>query len=297
MDKEILDKYKKAGEIAANAASFSKKLVKEGALLLDIAEQTEKKIFELGGKPAFPVNVSVNDIAAHHVPSSDEKISLKNGDLVKIDIGVHIDGWIADTAYSISIGKSEENEKLIQAAEAAVESALKIAKKGCEIREIGSAIADAINSSGFQPIRNLTGHLVDQYLLHAGLNIPNYDNGNKTKLEKDSAVAIEPFATTGEGIVVEGKEAEVFSLEKVSAVRSGRDILEFIASEYHTLPFARRWLIKKFGTLKTNLFLREASAKGLIHTYKILREISGAKVSQAEHTVVIAEKPIATTKQ
>lgn len=296
MDKETLSRYKKAGEIVVQAKGFAKTLLKEGTLLVDITDKIENKIIELGGRPAFPVNLSVNEIAAHHVPAFGEKITLKVGDLVKVDIGVHVDGFIADTAFSYSIGKSEENEKLIVAANSAVEAALKLAKPGIAVRELGGAVAKEIISGGFQPIRNLTGHMVDEYNLHAGLNVPNYDNGNNTKLEKDMVLAIEPFATIGEGVVVEGKGAEVFKLEKIGMVRTGRDILMHIAEQYKTLPFAKRWLVKKFKLLKTNLLLREAVAKGLLKEYKVLREKTGEKVSQAEHTVIVAEKPIILTR-
>jgi len=296
MEKETLDKYKEAGEIASKAKEFAKTLLKEGALLVDIADKIENKIIELGGKPAFPVNLSINEAAAHYVPAFKETTVLKEGDLVKVDIGVHVDGFIADTAFSYSIGKLEENEKLIVAANSAVDAAVKLVKPGIAVNELGIAIAKEITSAGFQPIRNLTGHMVDEYNLHAGLNVPNYNNGNKTKLEEDMVLAIEPFATPGEGLVVEGKSSEVFKLEKLGMVRTGRDILMHIAEEYRTLPFAKRWLVKKFGLLKTNLMLREAVAKGILKEYKVLREKTGEKVSQAEHTVIVAEEPIITTK-
>lgn len=296
MDKEILNAYKKAGEISIKAKEFARGLLKDGALLVEIADKIENKIIELGGKLAFPTNISINEIAAHYVPAYNEKTVLRKGDLVKVDVGVHINGYIADTAFSYSVGESEENQRLISATNSAVEAATKLAKPGTAVRKIGFAIAKEITSAGFQPIRNLTGHLVDKYNLHAGISIPNYDNGNETKLEENTAVAIEPFATTGEGIVVEGKNAEVFKLEKIGMLRTGRDILLHVAENYRTLPFAKRWLIKKFGLLKTNLMIREAIAKGILKDYKVLKEKTGEKVSQTEHTVIVSEKPIITTK-
>ena len=293
---ENQDKYEKAGKISAKVKEFAKTLLKEGALLVKIADKIENKIIELGGKPAFPVNLSINEIAAHYVPAANETTKLKKGDLIKVDVGVHSDGFIADTAFSYSIGKSEENEKLISASKSALDAALKIVKPGISVNEIGAAIADKITSAGFQPIKNLSGHSLDEYILHAGLTIPNYNNGNKTKIKKDTAVEIEPFATSGEGVVIDGKNAEVFMMEKIGMVRSGRDIIAHIADEYRTLPFAKRWLIKKFGLLKTNLFLKEATAKGILKAYKVLREKTGAKVSQAEHTIIVSDKIIITTQ-
>ncbi|MBD3263220.1 type II methionyl aminopeptidase [Candidatus Woesearchaeota archaeon] len=296
MEKEILKKYKKAGEISIKIKEFARTLLKEGALLVDIADKIEDKIIELGGKPAFPANISINEFAAHSIPRFKEQTVLTKNDLVTVDVGIQIDGFIADTAFSYSIGKSEENEKLIAASEAALNAALKLAKPDTEIRELGKAIANEITSAGFQPIKNLTGHMVGEYNLHMGLRIPNYDNGDDRILEKDMVLAIEPFATSGEGIVVEGKSAEIFKLEKKGVVRTGREILAHIIKNYKTLPFAKRWLVKKFGLLKTNLFLKEALAKEILKDYNVLREKTGKKVSQAEHTVIVAEKPIITTK-
>jgi len=295
MDKGISESYKKAGEIAVKARDFAKTLLKEGALYLEIADKVEQKIFELDGKPAFPVNISVNEIAAHHVPTFDEKLILKLGDLVKIDIGVHVEGFVADTAFSFSIGKSEENEELIKAAEKALDSALKLAKPNVKVCEIGSAIEKEILGFDARPIRNLTGHMVDEFELHAGQNIPNFDNKDETELEEAQVFAIEPFATFGEGFVTEGKPAEVFLLEARGAVRN-KEILAFIEEEYVTLPFAKRWLVKKFGAMKTNLALKEAISKGLIHQYNELKEKSGKKVSQAEHTVIVQKNPEIITK-
>lgn len=290
MDKEILEKYIRAGEIAKEAKEFSRTLLKEGCAYLEIANKTEDKIIELGGKLAFPVNVSVNEIAAHHVPSSEEKLTLKEGDLVKIDIGVHVNGCIADTAYSFSVGADEENEKLIKASEEALAKAIETVKDGVSVSEIGEVIGSTIGSHGFQPIRNLNGHLIENYDLHAGLNVPNYNNGNKTILENGMVVAIEPFATTGQGKIIEGKESEVFRLEKQGNLRIGKEILKFISEEYKTLPFAKKWLIKKFGKFKTELVLKACLKNGWIKQYNVLRERAGAKVSQSEHTIIILEK-------
>jgi len=296
MDKETLSKYKKAGEISIQAKKLARELLKDGALLVEIADKVEEKIFKLGGRPAFPVNISVNEIAAHYVPAHKESSVLKQGDLVKIDVGVHVDGFIADTAFSYSIGESEENEQLISATNSAVNAAMDFIRPGVPVNEIGRIISGKIMEKGFQPIRNLTGHMVDEYTLHAGLSIPNYDNGDKKIIEEGVVLAVEPFATSGSGIVVEGKNAEVFKLEKTGLLRNGRDILLFIAENYRTLPFAKRWLVREFGLLKTNLMLREAVAKGILKEYKVLREKTGKKVSQAEHTIIVLNNPIIITR-
>jgi len=271
-------------------------LAKANALLLEIAEKIDKKISQLGAKPAFPLNISINNVAAHHAPLFGEKLVLKEGDLVKFDIGVHIDGNIADTAVSVSIGSNEENENLIGAAESALAAAIKLATPGTEICKIGAAISKAITDAGFQPIKNLTGHAIDEYELHAGMSIPNFDNKNKTKLEKGMVVAIEPFATDGAGLVNEGSEVQIFKLINSGNIRLGREILEYVASEFDVLPFAKRWLVEKFGAMKTELFLKEALAKNILQPYHILIEDSEAKVAQAEHTILVEDSPVVLTK-
>lgn len=91
------EKIMKAGKIASETREYARTIIKKGYLLLEIAEKIESKIIELGAKPAFPVNLSINEIAAHYTPSYDDEKTAQG--LIKIDLGVHIDGWIADTAF------------------------------------------------------------------------------------------------------------------------------------------------------------------------------------------------------
>ena len=139
---------------------------------MEIAEKIESKIIELGGKPAFPTNLSINEIAAHYTPSYNDE-TLAHG-LLKVDLGVHIDGFISDTSFSLDLEDSEENKKLIEASKKALEEAKKTIEKGIQINKIGKAIQETIESYGFSPIINLSGHQIEQYNLHAGLTIPKY---------------------------------------------------------------------------------------------------------------------------
>lgn len=309
------DNYKKAGEIAKQVAEYAKSIIKPEILLLEIAEKIEARIAELGGKPAFPCNLSINEIAAHYTPSYND--TAKAEGLLKIDFGVHIQGFIADTAFSLDLESSEENKKLILASEKALQSAIESAKQGKNINEtsksqdfdsaqksegvrisdIGKSIHDEITKLGFSPIRNLSGHELGEYHIHAGITIPNYDNGNNKILEK-GAYAIEPFATTGQGIVYDGKPSGIYRLEKRAGVRDNlaREILDFIEQEYQTLPFCSRWIVKKFSTraLISLKFLEDA---GIIYQYSQLIESSRKKVSQAEHTILVSDKIEVTTSQ
>ncbi len=288
MDK---DKIIKAGKIACQAKEYAKTIIKRGVPLLEIAEKIEEKIRELGGEPAFPVSLSINEIAAHYTPSHDEK-TLARG-LLKVDIGVHIGGWITDTAFSLDLerGKeSEENKKLIEASEKALESAVKTAKEGISVREIGKKIQETIESLGFSPIMNLSGHEIKQHRIHAGLTIPNIDNKKNILLQK-GVYAIEPFATPGSGKVHDGNPSGIYILINNKNIRSpiARKVLKLIEEEYRTMPFCSRWIVKKAGT-GALIALRQLEQNGNLHHFPQLVESSGGKVSQAEDTILIDEE-------
>lgn len=283
-----IEKLKKAGLIAKETIAYARSFIKKDIPLLEIAEKIESKIIELGGKPAFPVNLSINEIAAHSTPSFNDS-SLASG-LLKIDLGVHIDGFVADTAFSLDLEKNEENQKLIDAAELALKKASEKVKLGITIREIGSIIQNTIASNGFQPIANLSGHSIERYNLHAGLTIPNVDNYQEKELEK-GIYAIEPFSTNGLGSVRDGKLSGIYHLEKSGSVRDtfARDVLAYIKEEYNTLPFCSRWIYKKFGS-RGLLALRRMEEAKLLHHYPQLIESGKGKVAQAEHTIILIEK-------
>lgn len=294
--KEIDSKsnYIKAGKIAKEVVDYAKSIIKPNMPLLEIAEKIEAKIIELKAKPAFPVNLSINEIAAHDTPAFND--ARKASGLLKVDIGVHIDGCIADTAFSLDLENSAENKKLIEASEFAVKNACEKILLNIKTDEIGGAIEKAITSCGFTPIHNLSGHSIEQYELHSGLTIPNYKTANSEIIER-GIYAIEPFATSGEGAVKDGKLSGIYRIEKDGNVRDslGREILDFIAEEYKTLPFCSRWLCKKFGA-RALISLKRIEEAGLLHHYPQLVERSGKKVSQAEHTVLIEDsKKIITT--
>lgn len=284
MDKE---KILQAGKIAKEVRDWIKPQIKKDLPLLEIAEKIEDKILELGGKPAFPTNLSINEIAAHYTPSYNDEN--KAYGLLKIDFGVHVDGWISDNAFSVDLEDSEENKKLIEASQEALNNALKKIELGSTTSEVGETISNAITSKGFHPIINLSGHQIEEYDLHAGLTIPNYDD--KREIEITSGLyAIEPFATNGVGKVNDGQNSGIYSLIDERNVRSpiAREVLEFIIEEYKTLPFCSRWIAKKFGT-KALFGLRQLEQNGNLHQYPQLIEAGKGIVSQAEHTIFIDE--------
>jgi len=286
-----------AGKIASEVTAYAKSFIKSNMPLLEIAEKIEEKIIELKGKPAFPVSLAIDEVAAHYTPSYNDE-TLATG-LLKIDLGVHVDGWTSDTAFSLDLENSEENKKLIQASETALKKALEISKKDTNINEIGKTISDTITSKGFSPIINLSGHSMEKYELHSGVTIPNFDDNREGKLTQ-GLYAIEPFATlpTASGKVRDGKPSEIYMLTNTKNIRSplAREILDYLFEEYQTLPFCSRWVVKKFGT-KALFALKQLEENGNLHHFAQLIESSGAKVSQAEHTILIEKDKVIVTTQ
>jgi len=295
MEKQELEDYNKAGEIALQVKEFAKNLIKPDMLLVEIAKKIHAEIEKLGAQPAFPVNLSIDDIAAHYHPTIEDKT--KASGLLKIDLGIHINGFIADTAFSIDLTPDNKHKELIKAAEQALENALEKVKQDPTLDEIGQIIQETIESKGFSPIINLSGHSLDKYSIHAGITIPNYSNGNKNKLDQ-GAYAIEPFSTTGEGKIYEGPSGNIYSITTPKNTRSptARKILDYIMDKYQTLPFSLREIQEEFGSM-ARLALRELENAGIIHNYPQLIEKSHKPVAQAEHTFIkTKEKIIVTTK-
>lgn len=288
MEQEQLFKLKRAGEIAKQAKELARSLAKPGVPLLEIANKIEDKIIELGGKPAFPTNLSINEIAAHSTPSYNDET--KASGLLKIDLGVQVDGYLSDTAFSIDLENSDENKKLIQAAESALKAGIEKISVGMKLKEIGKVIEESISQMGFKPIVNLSGHSIEQYDLHSGITIPNYDNSQEAEIKKGT-YAIEPFSTSGAGRVRDGGPSGIYALENEGNVRDSfaREVLNYIREEYQTLPFCSRWLVKKFGT-RALIALRRIEEAGIIHCYRQLIEKDRKPVAQAEHTVILTEK-------
>ena len=286
----------KAGKIASEVKAWIKPQIKKGMPLLEIAEKIEDKIIELGGQPAFPTNLSIDEKTAHYTPSYNDE-SIAEG-LLKVDFGAHVDGWCSDTAFTIDLEGSEENKKLIQTAEKALAKAIETINENVETGEIGKAVQETIQSEGFAPIVNLSGHQIDKYDLHAGLTIPNVDNQSNFTIEK-GLYAIEPFVTLSNaaGHVKDSGPSGIYALVDSKNVRSpiARELLDYILEEHETLPFCSRWLVKKFGT-KALLGLRQLEQNENLHHYNSLIEASGAKVAQAENTVLIEKEKIVTTE-
>ena len=293
MDQTIINHYLKAGKIASECLQYGKSLIKPGASVKDILIKVEHKIIEKGGSLAFPTQISLNEFAAHSCSDLNDTTILKD-QVVKLDLGVHIEGCIADTALTVDLSGKYGN--LVKASQEALDNALKIVKPGVSLNEIGKVIHDTITKHGFTPVRNLYGHGLGAYEIHTSPSVPNYDNGNKNVLKEGQVIAIEPFASTGSGMVQESSPATVFTLIKDSGVRDPitRSVLMEIKKQ-KGLPFAKRWLDEKFGN-KTNFALRQLETAECIHAHPPLFDSARGMVSQAEHSVIVLKEPLVFTR-
>jgi len=293
MDKDVLEKYLKAGRICAEIRQEISGILKPGVKLLTIAEFVDKKIHEKEAKPAFPVNVSVNEVAAHYTPSYNDEKTIKPGDLVKVDIGVHVDGYIGDMAFTYC----SEPDPLIKCSEKCVQAALEVIKPEVTIAQISEAIENCAKEHGFGLIVNLTGHTLERYIFHGSPSIPNISNNSNYKFKEGDVIALEPFVTQSNGYVKDSGTVEIYRFLRERPVRlpEARRILELARTEYKELPFAKRWLYRHFSPVKVSLALRQLEAAGAIETYPVLKEMEGRPVAQSEHTIIVMDKPVVTT--
>lgn len=287
--------FLKAGRITAKVREASKKWVVKGAKYTEIADKAENMIRSLGAKPAFPVNISANNHAAHDTAMPNDERELKTGDIVKIDLGASVNGWLGDTAYTAEI-ETNKQQSLIKASREALNKAISMAKKGATLGAIGKSIEEEITKRGYNPIKNLGGHPLGENTLHGDFVIPNYDNRSTQRIEA-GGIAIEPFATTGEGFVENAPQTLIYNLVKQKPVRNNtaRKILKHVVKNYGTLPFAERWIAKEFKHYEYGL--RTLVKKGVLHGYNILREKEGELVSQSEHSLLINKETIVTTRR
>jgi len=280
---EKYEKHREAGEILAEVRNEAADMVEVGVSHLEVAEWAEERIRELGGKPAFPVNISVDEEAAHATPAPDDDATFGE-EMINLDIGVHVDGWLADTAVTVDLSGHDE---LAEASAEALDAALEVVEAGVDVGEVGAAIEETIDGYGYNPVVNLSGHGLGHWEQHTEPNIPNRALAQGATLEVGDVVAIEPFATDGTGKVNEGSDEEIFALEHERSIRdrNARTVLEQVTEEFRTLPFARRWIDSR----RAGMALRRLKTNDVIHGYPVLKEDDGCLVSQKEHTLIVTE--------
>jgi methionyl aminopeptidase len=286
---DIMEYYAKAGKIASEVRGEAKQIVKEGVPLLDICEKVEASIKKKGGELAFPCNVCLNEIAAHYSSPPNDTSTVPKNAVLKVDLGVHVDGYIADTATTICL--NPEFDGMVYAVNEALKEAINAVHPGTKTSQMGEIIQKVAQRYGLKPIWNLTGHQMSKYVLHTGKPIPNVPRMDFAKINAGEIYAIEPFFTlsSGKGEIRSGVDSYIFRLQRERDVKSAasKELLNKIKTSFRSLPFSRRWLNGFMPEQELDGAFKELLAAKNLMAYPILIEAGGKTVVQAEHTVVV----------
>jgi len=295
MDDQTIAKYREAGRIAGRARDLGRSLVVEGAGMLDVASKVEASILENGGGLAFPVNLSIDNEAAHYTPrSTDGRAVFRKGQVVKVDVGAHVDGFIADTAMTVEVGTNNWT-RLIRASEKALEAAIETIGEA-PLSTIGRTVQDVIQGFGYEPVENLTGHSLDRFELHAGISVPNVERAIAGNVPPGTAVAIEPFASTGTGKVSGKVLGNIYIFKKEVKLKSPDAVqLQRFLMGRPALPFSERACSRVTQDVQRSLAI--LMRRRGIYGYSVLADEPGSMVSQTEHTVLVLDgERIVTTR-
>jgi len=288
-DEEALKKFRQSGKILRETREEIKSFVREDMPIIEICEKAEGLIREKGGKPAFPCNVSINEIAAHYTSPPNDKRRIPKNSIVKVDIGAHVDGYVTDTAVTICF--NPEYKILADAAEQALKTAINNMRPEMLTSQLGAMIEKVIRFRGFKPISNLNGHSVGRYLIHAGTSLPNVYQTSLTKIKLGEVYAIEPFVTLPDAVgrVEDGEEVAIFRFLKSKSLKNpyAKQLLEYVQESFRTLPFAERWLQGIVPDEHFRKAFQELLSSKVIMGYPIFIEVSRKLVAQAEHTVLV----------
>jgi len=281
-----IEKWRQAGSLASEALQFGKSIIEKKKSMLDVTEEIENYVRDKGGELAFPTNLAINNVGAHWTPSSKSEEKFCEGDLVKLDVGVHIEGYIGDNALTIEIG-TDKYRRMIEASREALNKAIEISASGISVGVIGHAVQETIERYGYRPIANLTGHRIKRYNLHSGVSIPSVRERGGPVLKTGDIVAIEPFVTDGAGRVGGKRNSNIYHLRQIRNIRDEKatELMIEIRDRYKGLPFAERWLhtFQKDATKNLQKLIRA----GIVSYYPVLDELGKGMVAQSEHTLMI----------
>ncbi|MFW9810140.1 MAG: type II methionyl aminopeptidase [Candidatus Thorarchaeota archaeon] len=287
----------KSGKIAARVLTEIRKEIEPKKRIIKICALAESKIREYGGQPAFPLNVSINHIAAHSTSPRGDRSEIPEFGLVKLDVGVVVDGYIADTASTVDIDGTLGG--FVASTEDALAEAIELMQPGTNLGQVGKQIEQVIKAYGLRPIKNLSGHNLKPNRLHAGKTVPNVKTRTSDFVETGEYYAIEPFATSGAGTVIDSEYVYIFANTGIDKSLEGlaEKLRKYLRKKYGPFPFALRWIgtgdkdidiIKEIRTL-----LKERVVRG----FPIQIEKKNRPVSQTEHTVYISQNgPIILTR-
>ncbi len=284
-----MERFVESGKILSRVREYVRGMDVRGRKVLDVCEEVEGKIREFGGRSAFPCNVGINEVAAHYTSPWDDVSIVPDGSIVKVDFGVELDGFATDTAIPLSLNPAYDS--MIIAAEAALQEAVSAIAPGRKLSDVGGVVERCIERYGFKPIRNLTGHKIERYNLHAGKSVPNVSGIESGRFEVGEIYAVEPFVTlrSAEGAVEDGDSAYIYRLVKTKGAKSkvAVQLVDYVKETFKTLPFASCWIHNSWeGDFAA---FGELVSQRCVVGYPVLVESSGQPIAQAEHTVVVTE--------
>ncbi len=285
------ENWRNAGRVAKEALKIARPMIEPGAKVIDIIEAVEGYIIEHSSGTSFPCNVAINHIAAHYTSPIDDPTVIEEGDLVTVDCGSHVDGCIADTAFTVAL--NPDHQGLVKASEDATKTAIRMMRPGAKLNTIGALIEDTIKSAGFNPVRQLSGHQLKEYELHAEKQVPCVSGKAEVLVEEGEVYAVETFASTGSGNVSDLPNPLIYQLLPIRVpvrFKGTKQFLGIARKDYKEFPFAERWLTKQMKHATLKMAIRELQQNGALFAHHILAEEKGEFVSQSEHTVIITDK-------
>lgn len=306
MNDDFLRDYRHAAETHRQVRQWAQGWIQPGMALTDIANGIEDSVRALVGHSGldegdaivagmgFPTGMNLNDVAAHYTPNAGNKMVFGQDDVIKIDIGVHVNGRILDSAFSMAFEPKYDN--LLAAVKAATNTGVKEAGIDARLGEIGGAIQETMESYEIEldgktypikSIRNLNGHTIHHYSIHGDKSVPIVKTDDQTKMEEGDVFAIETFGSTGNGYVRDQGEVSHYALmadaPKVDLrLSSAKSLLNTIKKNFGTLPFCRRYL-DRIGCDKYLLGLNHLVNQGIVQDYPPLVDKKGSYTAQFEH--------------
>mmetsp|Transcript_40461 Transcript_40461/g.89906 ORF Transcript_40461/g.89906 Transcript_40461/m.89906 type:complete len:391 (+) Transcript_40461:54-1226(+) len=317
---DVVTKYKAAAEIANKAIAAVIAEVKDGAKVVDLCncgdnlinKEVEKifkgKLIEKG--VAFPTCVSVNSTVGHFSPASDDTTTVKDGDIVKIDLGVHIDGFISTQAQTVVVQAGDAAIKgraadVIAAARTAYEAALRLIRPGKKVSDVAGPLQKIVEAYGCNLVEGVMSHQMKQFIIDGNkcvLNKPSPEHKvEDAEFAENEVYAIDIVVSTGDGKtkVLDEKETTVYKraldMEYQLKLKASRAVFSEINRRFPAMPFTVRALVEgvekddksKELAKQLKLGMVECLNHGLLHPYPVLHEKSGELVAQVKHTVLL----------
>ncbi|KAL2019708.1 hypothetical protein VTK56DRAFT_9245 [Thermocarpiscus australiensis] len=310
LNSDFLNDYRHAAEVHRQTRQWAQKNIKPGQTLTEIANGIEDAVRALTGHQGleegdalvagmgFPTGLSINHCAAHYTPNAGNKMVLQQDDVMKVDFGVHVNGKIVDSAFTLAF--NPRYDPLLEAVKAATNAGIKEAGIDARVGEIGGVIQEVMESYEVEingttypvkPIRNLNGHNILPYSIHGTKSVPIVKSNDMTKMEEGDVFAIETFGSTGKGYVHEDGEISHYAKRRDAPkvdlrLTSAKSLLNVITKNFGTLPFCRRYL-DRLGQEKYLLGLNNLVQSGIVEDYPPLVDQKGSYTAQFEHTILI----------